>query len=405
MDVDLGGEAQGPLRGMRVIDCSTVVSGPFCAQILGDLGADVIKVEAPRGDTTRMMGPPFVGGLTPLYAQCNRNKRSLVVDLKKPEAVAVVKRLAQEADVFLENWRPAVAARLGLDYEQLSASNPKLVYVSVNGFGPDGPYADQPAYDMLIQALTGLAPLLGDGTRPKLVRNLMADKTSAVTAAYATLAALLERERGGTGRGQKVDVPMIDAYAAFGLLDALNYHTFPPVGEIPPDVVSEQIYRAWETADGYVAAIVIEDHQFEALCRVLEREDLLEDPRCANLITRIQHAAEIFSGLEGEFRKWTTAELLDRAREHQAPLAPVQDVEAFLADPQVAHNETCFEVEDAEAGRVRLLRNPVRFGETPTSVRRQPPRLGQDTQPLLRELGYSDEEIEALQRAGALGAS
>jgi len=404
MDVKLGGDSEGPLSGLRVVDCSTVVSGPLCGQILGDLGADVVKIESPQGDTTRRLGPPFVGGLTPLYAHCNRNKESITLDLKRPEAVDVALRLARDADVFLENWRPEVAARLGLGYETLSAANPGLVYVSINGFGPEGPYAGQPAYDMLIQALTGLAPELGTPEEPKLVRNLMADKTSALSAAYATLAALFARERHPDSRGQHVTVPMLDAYAAFSLVDSLNYHTFPPVGELPPDVISHQIYRAWKTRDGHVAAVVIEDRQFHALCRALDREDLIDDPRCANLITRIQHAGEIFPLLGEEMAKWTTAELLERARKFEAPVARVNDVESFLADPQVAHNETVFETEDPEAGTVRLLQNPIRYTATPTSMRRRPPKLGENTEAVLRQLGYGDIEIKALREGGALGA-
>ncbi|MDJ0789118.1 MAG: CoA transferase [Myxococcota bacterium] len=405
MDVSIGGDATGPLAGIRIVDCSTVVSGPLCAQILGDLGASVIKVEAPRGDSTRMMGPPFKAGMTPLYAHCNRNKRAIVLDLKQAEAIEVVRRLSRDADVFLENWRPEVAGRLGLGYETLCADNPGLIYVSVNGFGPSGPYAEQPAYDMLIQALTGLAPILGEPERPKLVRNLMADKTSAVTAVYATLGALFARERHPEKRGQKVDVPMLDAYAAFGLTDALSYHTFDPVGEIPADDVMDGIYRAWETADGHVAAIVIEDHQFVALCRALEREDLIDDPRFANLLLRIQHASEIFPLLAEELRKWPTAELLERARRFEAPMAPVQDVERFLEDPQVSHNRTVFELPHSGAGKVRLMRNPVRYAETPTNVRREPPALGADTDEVLREAGYDDAGIEALRAKGALGAA
>jgi crotonobetainyl-CoA:carnitine CoA-transferase CaiB-like acyl-CoA transferase len=404
MEVRLGGEPEGPLSGIRVVDCSTVVSGPLCGQILGDLGADVVKIEPPQGDTTRRLGPPFVAGLTPLYAHCNRNKRSITLDLKQSAAVEVAGRLAREADVFIENWRPDVAGRLGLGYPKLAADNPGLIYVSINGFGSDGPYAAQPAYDMLIQALTGLAPELGTKEEPKLVRNLMADKTSALSATYATLAALFARERNADGRGQHVQIPMIDAYAAFGLVDALAYHTFPPVGELPPDDVLQQIYRAWQTRDGHVAAIVIEDHQFHALCRVLDREDLIDDPRCANLITRIQHAGEIFPLMGEELAKWTTAELLERARKFDAPLARVNDVEAFLADPQAVYNGTVFETEDPEAGTVRLLRNPARFGSTPTSMRRRPPRLGENTEEVLRELGYADGDIAALREAGALGA-
>jgi hypothetical protein len=269
----------GPLHGVRVLDFSMVVAGPFCAQILADLGADVVKVEPPRGDTSRLLGPPFRDGITPLFAHFNRNKRSLALDLQREAGSAAARRLARDADVLVHNFRPGVAERLGIGYDAIAAENPRLVYVAVSGFGPDGPYADQPAYDMVIQALSGFMSIQGDGAAPRLVRGLVADKSTGMTAAWGALAALFARERSG-GPGQRVDVPMLDAFSAFMLPDVLSDDTFLPPGGTPAPRL-DGVYRAWETADGHVVLLVIEDRQFDAICRVLEREDLRTDPRYA----------------------------------------------------------------------------------------------------------------------------
>jgi len=400
MNVDINGAPRGPLAGIRVLDLSTVVSGPLCTQILGDLGADVIKVETARGDATRMMGPPFKAGLTPLFAQVNRNKRSIVIDLKQLEGQEIVQRLAREVDVVVENFRPGVAERLNIGYERLAAANSRLIYVAISGFGPEGPYRDRPAYDMVIQAMSGFAPLQGDG-EPRLIRNIIADKSSGMTAAYAVMAALFQRERNG-GKGQKIDVPMLDAYAAFMLPDVISGETFPPKEEQGIPVPLADLYRCWKTKDGYVAILVIEDHQYQALCRVVDREDMATDPRYASFFERLAHVSELFRLFASELPKWATAELVERARLFGAPLAPVYSVKDLLDDPQAMVNQTVFETEDPSAGRMRLLRNPVRFRGAETSLRRLPPRLGEHSDEILREAGCSAEEIAALRSRGAV---
>jgi crotonobetainyl-CoA:carnitine CoA-transferase CaiB-like acyl-CoA transferase len=390
----------GPLHGVRVVDFSMVVAGPFCAQILADLGADVVKIEPPRGDTSRLLGPPFRDGITPLFAHFNRNKRSLALDLQQEAGSAAARRLSRDADVLVHNFRPGVAERLGIGYEALAADNPRLVYVAVSGFGPDGPYADQPAYDMVIQALSGFMSIQGDGSAPRLVRGLVADKSTGMTAAWGALAALFARERSG-GRGQRVDVPMLDAFSAFMLPDVLSDDTFLPQGGAPAPRL-DGVYRAWETADGHVVLLVIEDRQFEAMCRVLDREDMHANPRYAGLLQRIAHAPELFALLEQELRKWTTADLVERARRFGVPLAPVHDIAGFLADPQVVASGTVFEAEDGAAGRLRLLRSPVRFAATPSRFARRPPRLGEHSDEVLRERGFTAAEIAVLRSAGAV---
>ena len=382
----------GPLAGTKVLDLSTIVSGPLCTQILGDLGADVVKIESKTGDTARYLGGVRKAEMTGFFAQFNRNKRSVVLDLKQDVAQAAVRRLAESADVLVENFRPAVMARLGLGYEALARENSRLVYVSINGFGSHGPDAAQPAYDMVIQARTGFAKLLGSDATPKLISNLVADKTSALTAAWATLAALLARQR--DGRGQRVEVPMLDAFAAFVLPDVLGARAF---GEPPATAVASQgLYRAWETADGHVVVVVIEDRQFEAVCRAIGRDDLVGEARYATLLGRLSNAPELFEMLETELRRWKTAELVERARQFGAPLAAVNGIDEFLADAQVQANQTVMEIERPETGPMPVLRSAPRFGATPAAKPRPPPMLGEHTAEVLREAGLSDAEIETL---------
>lgn len=394
-------ERSGPLSGIRVLDLTSVVSGPMCTQQLGDLGADVVKLEAPNGDQTRYSGAPFKEPLfSAMHSQMNRNKRSLVVDLKSEAGRDLILDVIDRFDVLVENFRPTVMARLGLDYETLAARHPGLVFCSINGFGSDGPYAGLPAYDQLMQGLVGVMPSQGGDGPPAPVNGPIADKTSAVTAVGAVLAALFARERDPEGRGQRIEVAMIDAYAAFALPDPMTPRAFPP--EVLETAISTAFFSAWPTADGYVVGLIIQDHQFAALCRVLEREDLAEDPRFAEMGTRLGNYIELVTLLKEEVKKWQSTDLVARAREEGATFGPVNDVDAFLEDPHVRHRETVRILEDERFGPTRYLSPPWHFSRTPASIDRHAPRLGEHSDEVLRELGLDEATIARLRNEEAI---
>jgi crotonobetainyl-CoA:carnitine CoA-transferase CaiB-like acyl-CoA transferase len=333
--------------------------------------------------------------------QFNRNKRAIVVDLQQQAGVAVARRIAARADALVENFRPGVADRLGIGYAALSAENPRLVYAAISGFGPEGPYAHHPAYDTVIQGLSGFMHTQGTPEQPALVRGIAADKATGLAAASAVIAALFAREK--SGRGQRIDVPMLDAYAAFALPDVLGPESFHPVEEQPAGMLTaNNIHRTWQTADGHVVMMIVEDAQFRAICSALDREDLVSDPRFDGLLARLGNGVALYALLEVELAKWSTDELVARARRFGAPLAPVYGVREFMADPQVRANRTVFEVEDPRAGTLRQLSHPARYAETPASLRRLPPSQGEHTDEVLAEVGYRADEIRALRASGAI---
>lgn len=382
---------QGPCAGLRVLDFTTVVSGPICTQALGDLGADVIKVETLSGDMSRTTSGPFQGGLSGFFTQFNRNKRSLALDLKSQMGQDVVKRLVGHCDVLVENFRPDVMERLGIGCSELQFIHPGLVYVSISGFGPDGPYAPLPAYDHVIQGLTGMMPVQGKQGAPQMFRSVVADKAAGLTALSAILAALLARERIGAP-GQRIDVPMLDAYAAFMLGELMGPHSFPGLEAVPTPF---DPFRVYPTADGHIVGMVVQDDQYAAVCRVLERPDLLDDPRFAGLVQRFQNYDELAEVLMLAFRNWSTEDLALKLREAGAPFAKVNDFESCLRDEQFQHNRIVEEIADSEI-EVRVLRPPARFSETPIPPLRRPPRLGEHTEEILELAGYSTEEIQDL---------
>ncbi len=392
-------EQIGPCAGFTVLDFSTMVSGPLCGQNLGDLGADVIKIESIGGDTARWLGPPERAGLNGFFTQLNRNKRSIVLDLKSEQGRIIAQQLAHAADVVIENFRPGVAERLGIGYQQLSEDNPGLVYVSISGFGPDGPYAGQPVYDLMIQGMSGMMPIQGGDGPPQMLKSVIADKNAAITAASCALAALLARER-NAGQGQHVQVPMLNAYAQLTMPDNMTPESFQPKPEF--EGTMPDMYRVWECADGHLVGMVILDKQYQSLCLCLNREDLAEDERFVEMGARLRNNHALNEIIAEELRQWPCAELLEKLREHEVPFAPVYDMHDFMADPQVAHNRTVFDAEDPQGGTTRYIRHPGDYEKTPATLRRHPPRYGEHTDEILREAGFSDEQVNGWREAGVI---
>ncbi len=389
-------DLKGPCSGFRVLEFGTMVSGPLAGQTLGDLGADVIKIETLMGDTARWTGPPERDGINGFFSQFNRNKRAISVDMKTEQGVGIVRKLALSADVIICNYRPGVADRLGFGYESLREGNPGLIFVSISGFGPNGPYADQPVYDLVVQGMSGAMPNQGGSGPPQMIRSVIADKSAAITAASSALAALLARERNG-GEGQHVHVPMVNAYAQIALPDMMTLQAFgPPGDEIP---AAPDIFHVWTCADGYLVGMPIEDKQFTGLCKALELDSLATDERFNSLGARLANATAMIEIIDAELGKRPWRDALATLQKHDVPFAPVYDLQDFMEDPQVKHNGTIFEAEDPRGGTTRFVRHPGIYEKSPATLRRHPPRYGEHTEDVLAEAGYCREEIAELRSA------
>ena len=388
----------GPLDGIKVIDASAIVSGPLATMMLADQGAEVIKLEPVEvGDTLRLS--PFArGGLTSFYANCNRNKRAIAVDLTQKEGLEIARRLIAEADVFVQNWRPGAADRLGLGEEALREINPDLIYCSISGYGPDGPYSQRRVYDPIIQGLSGhvAVQLNPEVPIPDLVRNIVADKSSAYTAAQAITAALFARERGAGG--QRIDVPMIDASLAFFWPDGMLAHTF--AGEDKPSGLTlYQIYRLSKTSDGHLIYFAATDSEMHGLFRALGHPEWIEDPRFGAAASRsdIENATALGEKIETAMLAETTEVLLARMLEEDVPVGPVLDLDQLFTDAQLGHNGSILEFEHPTAGRYHQARPAARFAKTAQDPqRRMPPLHGEHTEEVLGELGYPQSDLDRL---------
>jgi crotonobetainyl-CoA:carnitine CoA-transferase CaiB-like acyl-CoA transferase len=387
----------GPLAGYRVIDATQMISGPMATMILADQGADVIKIEPPGiGDLTRALGGPR--GMSPTFTVVNRNKRSIVLNLKERQGLAVLKRLVATADLFVQNFRPGVAEQMGIGEAALRQVKPNLVYVSISGFGESGPYVHKRVYDPVIQALSGLASIQADPAtgRPRMMRLIIPDKVTALTAAQAMTAALLARER--TGEGQHVRLAMLDAVVSFLWPEAMAGQTFVSTKDV---VIRPQVRDlVFATADGYITVGVVSDAEWLGLTKALEQPEWLEDPRFKTPAGRVKYGDARLELTAAVLTTRTSAEWLARLDAEQVPCAPVLRREDLFTDPQIAANELIVESEHPLAGRLRQPRPAARFEKTPAELRSPAPQLGEHTESVLAELGLSEGERMSLRERG-----
>jgi crotonobetainyl-CoA:carnitine CoA-transferase CaiB-like acyl-CoA transferase len=386
----------GPLSGIRVLDLGSVVLGPLATQILGDLGADVIKVEAPEGDTTRHTGPKRSPGMAALFMGLYRNKRSLVLDLKQAAAREALWRLVDGADVFVHSIRPQAIARLGFGPDAVLARNGRIVYAAIHGYGSGGPYAGQPAYDDVIQGQSGIADLMARLVgEPRYLPTIMADKTCALAAANAVMAALVERGR--SGRGQFVEIPMFETMVAFNMAEHLFGHAFdPPVGPMGYSRVLAPWRRPYRTRDGYLCTLVYTDVQWRRFWAEVGRAGLADDPRFDSLASRSDNIEELYR-LAGEcIAERTTADWMKTMARLDIPAAPIATLEDLPNDPHLAAVGFFRKAQHPSEGGIVMPDIPMKFARTPAEIARLQPRLGEHSVEILREAGLSDAEIGKL---------
>src|SRR5690606_3702445 len=386
----------GTLDGIRVVELTTVIMGPWATQILGDMGADIIKVETPQGDTTRQSGPKRNPNMGSLFLATNRNKRSIVLDLTKPEGKEALFRVIETADVFVHNLRPKVCSKLGLGYENFKDRFPNLIYCAAYGFRAEGPLADKPAYDDIIQAASGVTDLMTIASdQPRYVPTIMADKTSSYNLVMAVLAALVNRERGG--KGQAIEVPMFEALVDFVMVEHLYGAAFePPIAQMGYERLLNTMRKPYKTTDGYLAVLPYTDRNWFDLFDIAGRPELKEDPIFKTFAARITHSEEVYGTLADIIATRSCAEWQEILDEKNIPVQTVMSKEMLLNDEQLNASGFWKLVEHPTEGTLRMMDPPIRFSETPSSIRKVPPHLGQESVDILREAGFSQAEIDSL---------
>ena len=390
----------GPLAGIRVIDMTAVLLGPVATLAFGDLGADVIKIEPPAGDTTRALTPFREPGMGALFLHTNRNKRSVMLDLKQDAGKAVLRKLLATADVLFHNMRPQALAALGFSYDEVVKINPRIIYCAAFGYGQDGPYAELPAYDDLIQAITGLPSVFAHSTgRYSYIPSALFDRMTALTAVYSVNAALYHRER--TGKGQHIEVPMFESMATMLLGEHMGGATFdPPIGPMGYSRLMSPFRKPYRTSDGYIATMAYTDRHWQRFFEYVGRPELASDERFATLSARTVHIDAIYAFAESEYAKRPTAEWLEALERLDIPSMRVHSLESLMTDEHLDAVGFFEWIDHPTQGRIRTMVQGTRWSETPPNIRRHAPRLGEHGPELLAELGYTGEQIAALVQAG-----
>lgn len=389
------------LDGIRVLDLSTIFMGPFACQMLGDMGADVIKIEAPTGDSVRNVGPTRNPGMGSMFVNGNRNKRSIVLDMSVPAGQKALQKLVKTADVVVHNIRPKPAAKLGLTYEKLAAINARLIFCTAVGYGSDGPYRDRPAYDDLIQGITGIADLIARHQQgaPDYVPMALADKVCAFAVLSSVLGALFHRER--TGEGQAIEVPMFETIAAFSITDHLSGVAYePPIGTAGYARQLSPHRHPFKTRDGYICALPFSNRNWHDFFRIAGCPELKDDPRFASVASRTENTTMVYQLLEKLMLDKTSAEWLELLLDADIPASKLNSLDDLLDDEHLKQVGLFQIVDHPSEGKMRFVRMPMKFSKTPAQIRRMTPRLGENSAEILTEAGYSEAEIQALIASG-----
>ena len=391
----------GPLEGITVVDCTQILAGPYCTMLLADMGADVVKIEKPQGgDDTRRMGPPFVDGVAASFLMVNRNKRSIVLDLKNPEGAGILRKMVERADIMVENLRPGAMVKLGLGYEDVRKVNPALVYCTISAFGVTGPYGDRAGFDLVAQGMSGHMSFTGmpDGP-PVKVGVPITDLNAGMYAVYGILCAYMSRLK--TGKGQLVDTSLLEGGIGYTVWESASFFA---TGDVPGPVGSAHRmtapYQSFKTSDAYVNIGAATQGTWERLCEAIERPDLLDDPRFATNASRVENLEALAATLEETLVLEDRSHWLRVLEEHSVPSGPIYDMSEVYADPQVQAREMVADLDPTTSGESRTIGIPVKLSETPGSIRSPSPSLGQHTDEVLSEMGYAPAEIARLRDNG-----